>query len=120
LVILVLSVLPAFLGEAHFAGRAYSIFFRWTPERRELDYLRWVAASDATAKEVKLFGLSDFFILRYAELAERYYAANREVAVKRTLTGAALTALSTIAYAGAVAFIVVQAVLGVLTVGTLT
>jgi len=120
LAILVLSVLPAFLGETHFAGRAYSLFFRWTPERRELDYLRYVAASDATAKEIKLFGLSDFFIRRYATVAERYYLANRDVAVKRAVSGGLFTALSTVAYYGAVAFIVVQAVLAVITVGTLT
>jgi ATP-binding cassette subfamily B protein len=120
LVILVLAVLPAFLGETHFAGRAYSLFFRWTPERRELDYLRYVAASDATAKEVKLFGLSDFFIDRYADLATRYYGANRQLAIKRAVSGGLLTAFSTVAYHGAVAFIVVQAVLGVVTVGTLT
>lgn len=118
--ILVVSVLPSFLGETHFAGRAYSLFFRWTPERRELDYLRYVAASDATAKEVKLFGLSDFFIRRYADLAERYYGANRTVAVRRALSGGLFAAFSSVAYYGAVAFIVVQAVAGAITVGTLT
>ena len=120
LAILVLSVVPAFLGETHFAGRAYSLFYRWTPERRELDYLRYVAASDETAKEIKLFGLSDFFIRRYAELADRYFLANKEMSVKRAASGGLLTALSTLAYYGAVAFIVVQAVAGAVTIGTLT
>lgn len=120
LAILVAAILPAFLGETHFAGITYSLFWRWTPERRELDYLRYVAASDQTAKEVKLFGLSDYFIGRYADLADRYYEANREVAVRRALTGGGLSALSTIAYYGAVGFIVVQAVAGAITIGTLT
>jgi ATP-binding cassette subfamily B protein len=120
LVILVVAIVPAFLGETHFAGVTYSLFYRWTPERRELDYLRYVAASDATAKEVKLFGLADHFIRRYADLADRFYEANKEVAVKRAGTGAVLSALSTTAYYGAVAFIVVQAVAQVITIGTLT
>ena len=120
LVILVVAILPSFLGETHYAGITYSLMFRWTPERRELDYLRYVAASDATAKEVKLFGLSDFFIDRYAQLADRYYRANRAVAVKRATTGTILTGLSTLAYYGAVAFIVVQAVAGLISIGTLT
>jgi len=120
LVILVVAILPAFLGETHFAGVSYSLFFRWTPERRELDYLRYVAASDATAKEVKLFDLSDHFVRRYSELADRYYDANREVAVRRAAVGTALSGLSTAAYYGAVAFIVVQAVLALITIGTLT
>ncbi|MSR22967.1 MAG: ABC transporter ATP-binding protein [Gemmatimonadetes bacterium] len=120
LLILVAAILPALVGETHFAGVSYSLFFRWTPERRELDYLRYVAASDATAKEVKLFDLSDYFIRRYSDLADRYYDANREVAVKRALTGTALAGLSTAAYYGAVGFIVVQAVGGAITIGTLT
>jgi ATP-binding cassette, subfamily B, bacterial len=120
LLILILAVLPSFLNATHFAGKAYSLFYRWTPERRELDYLRYVAASDATAKEVKLFGLSDFFIRRYADLSTRYYAATRQLAIKRAATGAFFTLLSSLAYYGAVAFIVVQTVLGALTVGTLT
>lgn len=120
LLILTVAILPAFLGETHFAGVSYSLFFRWTPERRELDYLRYVAASDATAKEVKLFDLSDHLIGRYSDLADRYYAANRGVAIRRAGTGTILAGLSTIAYYGAVAFIVVQAVTAVITIGTLT
>ncbi len=120
LLILTLAILPAFIGETHFAGLTYSLFYRWTPERRELDYLRYVAASDETAKEVKLFGLSDWFIDRYAVLAEKYYQANRDMAVRRAVTGGLLSSLSTVAYYGAVAFILVQAVGGLITIGTFT
>jgi ATP-binding cassette subfamily B protein len=120
LVILILAVLPSFLNATHFAGKAYSLFYRWTPERRELDYLRYVAASDATAKEVKLFGLSDFFIDRFADLSTRYFAATRQLAIKRAASGTLFTLLSSLAYYGAVAFIVVQTVVGAVTVGTLT
>jgi ATP-binding cassette subfamily B protein len=120
LIILVIAILPAFIGETYFAGITYSLFFRWTPERRELDYLRYVAASDVTAKEVKLFGLSDHFIRRYERLADDYYKANRGLSIKRAASGTALSALSTLAYYGAVAFIVVQAVNATITIGTLT
>lgn len=120
LVILVLAILPAFVGETHFAGLSYSLFYSWTPERRELDYLRFVAASDETAKEVKLFGLSDWLIDRYARLADGYYDANRELAVRRAATGVALSLLATLAYYGAVAFILVEAVQGRITIGTFT
>ena len=118
--ILVVAILPAFLGETHFAGQSYSLFFRWTPERRELDYLRWVAASDVTAKEVKLFGLSDHLIARYSRLADSYYAANRSLSIRRAGLGALLSGVSTVAYYGAVGFIVVQAVTAAITIGTLT
>ena len=44
---------PSFLGETHYAALSYSLLFRRTPERRQLDYLRYAGASDETAKEVQ-------------------------------------------------------------------
>src|SRR5205085_8145851 len=49
-VLLVVATLPSFVGEAHFASLQYSLLFRRTPERRQLDYLRYVGASVETAK----------------------------------------------------------------------
>ncbi|MFW5951183.1 MAG: ABC transporter ATP-binding protein [Gemmatimonadota bacterium] len=120
LLLLVVAVLPSFLGETHFAGLSYSLLHRWTPERRQLDYLRYVASSDTTAKEIKLFGLSDHFIDRYAELADAFYEANRKLAVRRALVGAGLVAISTVVYYGAYGYMIWETVLGVLTVGSLT
>jgi ATP-binding cassette subfamily B protein len=65
ILLLALALVPAFLGEAHFNARSYSLDFRRTPERRELDYVRQTAASVETAKEVKIFGLSGFLRDRY-------------------------------------------------------
>ncbi|PYP46664.1 MAG: ABC transporter ATP-binding protein, partial [Gemmatimonadetes bacterium] len=65
LLLLVVAVVPSFLGETHYAALGYSLLFSWTPERRLLDYLRYAGASDEMAKEVKLFNLSDFLVGRY-------------------------------------------------------
>src|SRR5947207_2302868 len=50
-VLLAVAVLPSFLGETHYAALGYSLLFSWTPDRRLLDYLRYVGASDEMAKE---------------------------------------------------------------------
>ena len=63
LLLLSVALIPAFLGETHFTGQSYSLMYGWTEERRELDYLRYAGASDETAKEVKIFGLSDFLVV---------------------------------------------------------
>jgi ATP-binding cassette, subfamily B, bacterial len=120
LVILVVAIVPSFLGETHYAGIGYSFMFQWTQQRRELDYLRYVATDQLAAKEVKLFGLSDWFTDRFAKLADDYVRENRRIAVHRAITGGVLTALSTLAYYGAFAFIIAQTVLGIITIGTLT
>ena len=45
LLVLAIAVLPSFLGELHFTAIEYALVSRWTPERRRLDYLRYVGAS---------------------------------------------------------------------------
>lgn len=118
--LLVGTVLPAFLGETHFASLSYSLLYQWTPERRRLDYYRFVAASDAMAKEVKLFGLSSYLIEEYARLADRFYRANRRLAIRRNLVGSGLSLLSTVGYYAAYGTIVYRTVTGVLSLGDLT
>jgi len=119
-VLLVVAVIPSFLGETHYAALGYSLLYQWTPERRKLDYYRYVAATDKTAKEVKLFGLSGWLIAQYGELADRFYDANRRLAIRRNLASTALSLVSTLGYYAAYAAIVVRAVRRQITVGDLT
>ena len=120
LLLLTVAVLPAFLGEAHFASLGYSLLFRWTPERRLLDYLRYMGASNESAKEVKLFGLSNLLVGRYADLSDKFYQENKRLAVKRNIVSTLLVTLGTLGYYGAYAVIIYRTVMGVFTIGTLT
>jgi ATP-binding cassette subfamily B protein len=120
ILILIVAVIPSFLGETHFNQRTYSLTTSWTPERRELDYLRYIGASDETAKEVKIFNLADFIANRFSKLSHKYYLANRTLAVSRAAWGSFLSALGTISYYGAYVFILIQTVGGLISVGTLT
>ena len=61
ILLLAVALIPAFLGEAHFNALNYSLNYSWTPERRELEYLKQTGASVETAKEVKIFGLGGIF-----------------------------------------------------------
>jgi ATP-binding cassette subfamily B protein len=118
--LLVVAVIPSFLGETHYAALGYSLLYQWTPERRKLDYYRFVAATDKTAKEVKLFGLSGWLIEQYRALSDRFYEANRQLALRRNLASTGLSLVSTLGYYAAYAAIVVQAVQRRITVGDLT
>ncbi|MFT6322370.1 MAG: ATP-binding cassette subfamily B protein [Granulosicoccus sp.] len=120
ILILFVAVLPSFLGETHFNQRTYSLTRSFTPERRELDYLRYIGASDETAKEVKIFSLADFLADRFKELSDKYYSANRKIVVRRALWGSVFSSLGTISYYGAYIFIISQTVSGLITIGTLT
>lgn len=120
LALLVVAVVPMFLGETHFAGLAYSLLYRWTPERRELDYIRMLGASIQSAKEVKIYGLGGYLAERYRALAERFYRENRKLAVRRAGLGGMLNMIGTAGYYAAYAVILGRTLSGQLTVGDLT
>jgi ATP-binding cassette, subfamily B, bacterial len=120
LLLLTLAILPSFLGETHFAALSYSLLFRRTPERRELDYLRYVGASDKTAKEVQMFGLAGWLSDRYAALAQRYYEENRRLSIRKGIVSALLSFVGTLGYYGAYVTILLRAAAGAITLGTLT
>jgi len=120
IVLLVIALVPAFIGESHFNAKSYSLNYAWTPERRELDYVRQTGASVETAKEVKIFGLHAFLIERYRTLAEAFYAVNRKLAIHRAAWGGLFTALGTLGYYAAYAFIAWRTVRGDFSIGDLT
>jgi ATP-binding cassette, subfamily B, bacterial len=126
LVLLLLAVLPSLLGETHFASLGYSLLYSWTPERRQLDYLRYIGASDVSAKELKLFGLSDFLVDRYDRLSNDFYEANKRLAIRRSLVSTLLAAVGTLGYYGAYGVIIYLTVIGyrspagLFTIGVLT
>jgi ATP-binding cassette, subfamily B, bacterial len=118
--LLAVALVPAFVGEAHFNALNYSLNFQWTPERRQLDYLRQVGASVETAKEVKIFNLHRFLVERYRALADGFYRANRALARRRALWGTLLAALGTLGYYVAYAYIAWRTIRGDFSIGDLT
>ncbi|MCU1260871.1 MAG: transporter related, partial [Bryobacterales bacterium] len=109
-----------FLGETHFTALAYSVLYKWTPQRRELDYLRFLGASTGSAKEIKIFGLGDYLADRYRDVSERVFVENKAVAIRRATLGSLLNLISTGGYYGAYIVIIGRAITGALTLGTLT
>ncbi|MBI3665193.1 MAG: ABC transporter ATP-binding protein [Acidobacteria bacterium] len=120
LLLLVCAVVPSFLGETHFASLSYSLLYRWTPQRRELDYLRWLGATQESAKEVKIFGLGDYLTERYRRLADLFYRENRILVLRRAAVGSVLALVGTGGYYGAYVVILYRTLHGILTVGDLT
>ena len=119
LALLVLAVVPAFVGESHFAFLGYSLNIQQTPARRRLDYLRLLGASKEAAKELKLFGLAPFVTGEYARLSDQLYHENVRLARRRLLSGALLSLISTGSYYGAYAYVVFRTVNGDLSWGDL-
>jgi ATP-binding cassette subfamily B protein len=111
------GILPAFLGESHFAFLGYARNFRQTPVRRELDYLRVLGGSREAAKELKLFGLKDFLIARFTRLSDLLYRENVDLARRRLIAGSFLSMIGTAGYYSAYVYVIWRTATGFLTIG---
>ena len=120
ILMLIVAVIPAFLGESYFNDKNYSLNRRQTPERRELDYIRFIGASDDTAKEVKIFNLADFLTDRFRQLSNKFYQDNKALVIKRSLWGTIFAILGSVGYYGAYVFIIATTIAGKQSIGALT
>jgi len=117
MLLLTLAVLPAFLGETHFAFLGYAKNFQQTPIRRQLDYLRQAGGTKEAAKELKLFNLGDFFTQRFAKLSDIIYQQDVALARRRLGVGSALSFVSTAGYYSAYAYVIWRTMVGKLSIG---
>ena len=120
MLLLIAGVVPAFLGESHFAFLGYAKNFRQTPIRRQLDYLRLLGGSKEAAKELKLFGLKDFLSERFTRLSNQIYDENVALSRRKLIAGSLLSVVGTMGYYSAYVFVIWRTVAGVLSIGTLT
>ena len=120
LLLLIIGVIPAFVGETHFAFLGYAKNFRQTPIRRQLDYLRILGGSKEAAKELKLFGLKDFLTGKFTRLSNQVYEEDIALARTKVVAGSVLSAIGTAGYYTAYVYAVWRTVTGVFTLGTLT
>src|SRR4029077_6338248 len=117
MLLLIAGVLPAFLGESHFAFLGYAKNFRQTPVRRQLDYLRQVGGSKEAAKELKLFGLSRFLTERFTKLSDGIYEENVALSRRKLIAGAFLSVIAYAGYYSAYVVVVWRTVNGVYSIG---
>jgi ATP-binding cassette, subfamily B, bacterial len=118
--ILVVAGLPAFVAETKFSGERFRAFQWRSPDRRMLAYLEIVLAREDHAKEVKLFELGGRLMARYREIFRRIYAEEKRLTLRRDGWGFLLGLVSSAAFYGAYAWIVVETVRQVISLGEMT
>jgi ATP-binding cassette, subfamily B, bacterial len=111
---------PSFLSQSQFAERAFRAVTRRAPEARLLNYLEMLLTGNDSVKEIKLFGLGIPLLNRYRELFRQFYLEDRAIAERRTAAGLGWGLLSSLAYYGGYAWIVLQTVGGWFTLGDMT
>src|SRR5256714_1366005 len=119
-IVVLISPIPAFIADTRYGWRGYNIA-RWGSRLlRRMTYMVNLVTTDAFAKEVKLFGLGQYFIERYRLIAGAFYESQRAQVVRRYMTGFALGNISTIVTSITYLYIALQAIAGRLSLGSLT
>jgi ATP-binding cassette, subfamily B, bacterial len=120
LLLLVAGIIPAFLGESHFAFLTYAKNFRQTPLRRQMDYLRQVGGSKEAAKELRLFNLSSYLTGRFTALSHAIYEENVALNKRRLFWGGLLAIVGQLGYYGAYGYSIYRTIQGRYSIGDLT
>src|SRR5436190_7061477 len=119
-IVVLSSPIPAFIADTRYGWRGYNIA-RWGSRLlRRMQYMVSLVTTDSFAKEVKLFGLGEYFIERYRLIANAFYESQRSQLVRRYMTGFVLGNLSTIVTSITYLYIAVQAIAGRMSIGALT
>ena len=118
--VLLISIIPNFLGEAYFNAKNYILIRSQTHGRREMEYINFIGSSDESAKEVRLFDLSEFFINRYRKISRSFYKATRGLEIKRSVLGTILSFPGSIGFYIAFVFVIKGVLSGAITIGGLT
>src|SRR5215467_1965010 len=119
-VIALVSPVPAFIADARYGWRGFNLS-RWaSPIRRRMQYLTTLVTTDTYAKEVKLFGLGDYFIERFKLLSRTYYDRQRRLITARYIVGFLWSSITTLAGSATYLYVALEAVAGRLTLGDLT
>lgn len=119
-VVLFLATLPAFIAQNKYAELNFRVLSWRAPEARKLNYLEYLLTDYTSVKEVKLFGLGEPLLGRYADLFWKFLREDQSIATRRSLVSLVWGLLATFSYYGAYAWIVWRAVGGTITLGDMT
>ncbi|MEH1950469.1 MAG: ABC transporter ATP-binding protein [Nostoc sp.] len=119
-VVLILAAMPVFIAETKFAGEAFRLFSWRASETRQQHYLENLLAREDFVTEVKLYQLGEMLLGRYRNLFNQLYGEDRDLTLRRGLWGYLLSLISTAAFYLAYAWIVLETVLGKISLGDMT
>ncbi|MDJ0616361.1 MAG: ABC transporter ATP-binding protein [Calothrix sp. MO_192.B10] len=117
--ILFVGALPAMVVRVKYSRIMYDWQRKWTPPQRQAMYLGWMLTSDQFAKEIRLFDLGELFSQWYLRIRRQIYKESLAIFTKRSLANFAAEATAGILIFGVYAFIVYQAIHGILRLGDL-
>ena len=116
-VAMVVAALPQLIATSHFSRRGWALENSLAPHYRLLKYLTGLMSERQAANEVRLFGLSDYFVPRFREVNAQRLRREQSFTRKSTLWRANLGCIADAAVAGVWVFIAWRALARAISTG---
>ncbi len=118
--ILFAATIPAFIAQNKYAELTFRMLSSRAPESRRLHYLEYLLTDYHAAKEIKLFGLGEPLLKRYAELFWKFLREDQDIAQKRSWASLLWGLVASLCCYASYAWIVWRAVGATITLGDMT
>lgn len=118
--LLALFVLPTLMVRIHFANRLNLWRINHTSPERQSAYLSTLITSDTTAKEIRGFGLGNYFKEQYLKMRLSLIANRLQISFKRTQGEILTTAIASIGFFVCIGVIALGTVNGKTSIGDIT
>ena len=116
-VAIVVSALPQLIATSHFSRQGWALENSLATHYRLLKYLTALMSERQAANEVRLFGLSDYFVPRFRDINDRRLRREQAFTRRSTLWRGGLGVVSDVAVAGVWVFIALRALARAISAG---
>lgn len=114
------ATIPAFIAQSQYANLNFRLLSWRAPEARRMNYLEYLLTVDSSVKEVKLFGLGEPLLGRYATLFWKFLKEDQALAQKRSLASFGWGLLATLSYYFSYGWIILRTIDHSITLGDMT
>ncbi len=114
------AAIPAFVVQARYSSLQFRLETWRTPETRTMSYLEQLLTLDTTVKEIKLFGLGEPLLSRYAKIFSKIFEEDAKLAKASSVKALLWGLLATLSYYGAYVWIIYLTVAGRISLGQMT
>ncbi len=116
-VLLVAVNIPGIWLRLHYADILYNFQKEQTPEARKTAYFNWLLTGDRPSREIRLFGLGDYFISLFKKSYKKQKAEELNILKKRTIIEVATDLFKALSFLVLLLVVARQTVRGELTLG---
>jgi len=115
--LLVAVNIPGIWLRLHYADILYNFQKEQTPEARKSAYFNWLLTGDRPSREIRLFGLGDYFISLFKKSYKKQKAEELNILKKRTMIEVATDLFKALSFLVLLLVVARQTVRGELTLG---